>query len=101
MTRKIMIFVFLVSLAFEILLVMSTVADLRPRSSAATEALFAYQNYPTKETRDRWDQEHDKMNQEVRTKRIIGYSLLVGNGLMSNYFGAKLIKRRVHDVRHG
>jgi len=99
MTRKVMIFLFLVSLAFEILLVMSTVADLRPRSSAATEALFAYQNHPTKETRDRWEQEQAKMNQEARIKRIVGYLLLVGNGLISIYFGARVITG-VHDVRY-
>jgi hypothetical protein len=73
MTRKITIFVFLLSLGFEVLLIVSTVADLRPRRSATVEALFAYQNHPGRETH-----ELDKMNRELRTKRIIGYSSLVG-----------------------
>jgi hypothetical protein len=92
MTRKITIFVFLLSLGFEVLLIVSTAADLRPRRSATVEALFAYQNHPGKETHDRRAQELDKMNRELRTKRIIGYSSLVGNGLISLYLGARVIK---------
>src|ERR1700682_6515049 len=100
MTRKAMIVLFFLSLGFEVLLVVSTVADLRPRSSVAVEALFAYQNHPSKETRDRWEQELSKMNREVRTERIIGYSSMIGNGLISLFLGAKLLKgRRADDVR--
>src|ERR1700686_5610799 len=99
MTRRVMIILLLLSGGVEILLTVSTMADLRPRSSAAVEALFAYRNHPDTETRDRWQREFNKMNREVSTKRVVGYSLLIGNRLFAFYLGALLVRRRARTRR--
>jgi hypothetical protein len=83
----------LLSAGFEVLLLAATLGDFRPRNSAALAALFTYQNHPSKETGDRREQELHKMNREVETKRIAGYSLLVANGLVLLYLGAKLVNK--------
>ena len=91
--NRVVVLAFFILTVLEVMLLLATAADLRPRSRSAIDALFTYVKHPDAKTRAHWEEELSRVNHAVRMKRVIGCSLLFGNGVAMFFLGRRLVAR--------